>query len=306
MTTLLQINNKTQPGYEIVLAAWIDSLDSKLTKAAYRHAVELAFKTMGRTELGHVTPEDVAAFKASQQKKAASTIAQRLSALRSFFKYAIDAGYIEQDPSASVKIPKVYQGPPRALSLRQAKKIVEQVDTTKPTGKRDAAAIALLFGGLRVSEVVWLNVGDVALQEQDGHTFSRVHVVGKGNKPRDVDLPARIHELVAQYLEVRPGPRDDNSPLFGGTLTVTRKEPGRLTADWLYRQFRRYAKRAKVRISGSHAARHTWAKLAEQGGSKLMDIMAHLGHANLQVTATYIKRLIGKRNPASDVVPVLG
>jgi len=82
--------------------------------------------------------------------------------------------------------------------------------------------------------------------------------------------------------------------------------PGRLTADGLYRAFRRYAKRAGVRISGSHAARHTWALLAEQSGAKLVDIAGHLGHSSLGTTTVYLRRLIGARNPASDAVPVLG
>ena len=76
-------------------------------------------------------------------------------------------------------------------------------------------------------------------------------------------------------------------------------------ADRLYRQFRLYAKRAKVEVSGSHAARHTWTRLAEEGGAKMVDVMNHLGHANLNTTATYLRRLSGRRNPAHCHVPNL-
>jgi len=307
--SVLHVCPITSPGsqLEVVIQPWLATLDSEQTRAAYRRAVVVAFKTMKRTELDRVTPDDVASFKSSQQDKAASTVALRLAALRSFYGYAVAAGHAKTDPTKPVKSPKVNPTAPRALSLAQARKIVAQIDTSDPTGKRDACAVALLFSGLRVSEVVGLNVGDVRLEEQGGNQFARVHIAhGKGNKARDVDLPVRAFELVQAYLAARPGPREDGLPLFVGNVTGYRVEPGRLTADGLYRQFRRYARRAGVRISGSHAARHTWALAAEQNGAKVADIAAHLGHANLAVTTVYLKRLVGARNPASDAVPVLG
>ena len=94
--------------------------------------------------------------------------------------------------------------------------------------------------------------------------------------------------------------------MFIGKVTGFRRELGRLTSDGLYRAFRRYARRAKIKVSGSHAARHSWALAAEQSGAKVADIAAHLGHAHIGVTSVYLKRLVGARNPASDAVPVLG
>jgi integrase len=84
-----------------------------------------------------------------------------------------------------------------------------------------------------------------------------------------------------------------------------REEPGRLPANRIYRQLVSCAHKAGVKITGSHCGRHTWAKLAQESGARLMDVMAHLGHANLNVTATYLRRLTGKRNPVSDAVPVV-
>ena len=303
MSRTLHIISGHQDSLGPVFMAWLDTLDSAKTRKAYRWSVERAFKTMDRTDPGKVTTEDVAAFKRSQANRAPATIALRLSALRSFFKFAVATGHVEADPTVHVKIPKAHAPAPRALSLRQAKRLVAQIDTTTVTGKRDAAAIGLLFGGLRASEVAGLNVADVTLESQDGHDFTRVKVLGKGAKPRDVDLPRRAYALIAHYLGVRPGPRDSAAPLFLARLTGFRSAPGRMSADRLYRQFRRYARKAKVKVSGSHAGRHTWTKLAEDGGAKMVDIMNHLGHANLNVTAAYLRRLSGKRNPAHSFVP---
>lgn len=282
---------------------WIGTLDSPRTRTTYKRAVVLAFKIMDRDNPRAVTVGDLAAFKRSQEGRAPSTVALRLSALRSFFKYLAATGLVRTDPTAAITIPKVHSATPRALSLEQAKRIASQINMDKFNGQRDAAAIALLFSGLRVSEVAGLNIGDVALMDQDGHTFTRVKVLGKGAKPREVDLPRRIHELVGQYLDARGGPCDPTMPLFLATVSGYRDQPGRMSADRIYRQFRRYARRAKVRVTGSHTGRHTWASLAEANGAKLMDIMAHLGHANLNVTACYLRRLSGKRNPAYTHVP---
>jgi site-specific recombinase XerC len=299
------LHSPARAAYQDVLDAWLGTLDGQGTKTTYRRTIELAFRVMGVTDVAAVTAADVAMFKASMSALKPATVALRLAALRGLFQYAVATGLVQTDPTVTVKLPKVHQGSPRALTLAQAKKIAAQVDINTIVGKRDAAAIALLFGGLRVSEVGGLNVGGVRLEHQDGHTFTRVSVVGKGNKPRDVDLPARVFELVQVYLDVRPGPRDEAAPLFLAIATGFRGECGRLPANRIYRQLVGYARRAGVKITGSHCGRHTWAKLAEESGAKLMDVMAHLGHANLNVTATYLRRLTGKRNPASDAVPVV-
>lgn len=292
--------------FTTVLASWLNTLDSAQTRATYRRAVVLAFTSMARSDPSRVTPEDVARFKASQRDKSAATIALRLSALRSFYAYALAAEHVTRDPTKAIKVPKANPSTPRALSLAQARKIVEGIDVSKLVGVRDRAAVCVLFLGLRVSEVVGLDVGDVRLEAQGGHEFTRIHVRhGKGNKARHVDAPRRAFELVQAYLAMRQGDRADTEPLFLGEVTGFRRATGRLTADGLYRAFRRYAKRAGVKISGSHAARHTWAFAAEQSGAKVADIAAALGHAHLGVTSMYLKRLAGARNPASDAVPVM-
>jgi integrase/recombinase XerD len=289
----------------VQVEAWTGTLDSPRTRVTYRHAVMFAFGVMRRDNPRHVTPADVAALKQAQDGRASATVALRLSALRSFFRYLVVTGYLSADPTEAVRIPRVHAAAPRALTLDQAKRICAAIDLAKVNGLRDATAIALLFSGLRVAEVAGINVGDVTLEEQEGRAFTRVRVVGKGNKPRDVDLPPRIYELVIRYIEARGGPCDAAMPLFLATATGYRDQPGRMSPHRIYCQLRRYARKARVKITGSHAGRHTWARLAEDGGAKMVDISAHLGHASLAVTATYLRRLAGKRNPASDVVPVV-
>jgi len=288
---------------EAALQAWLDTLNSRRTRETYGECVRLAFRVMGRERVEQVTFDDVGVFKRLLADKKPATVALRLCALRAFFRFSLANGYTKTDPTTQVKIPRVMQGSPRALTLAEAKRIAEQIDTDDLVGKRDAATLALLFGGLRVSEVAGLSVGDVVLETQEGETFTRVSVIGKGAKPRSVDLPPRVYELVTRYLDARSGSRERGTPIFVAIAKGFRAHPDRMTADRIYRQLRRYARRAKVRITGSHVGRHTWAKLAEEGGAKLMDVMAHLGHANLNVTATYLRRLSGKRNPAHTHVP---
>lgn len=285
------------------LNQFIDTLDSARTRTAYRRAVVLAFAAMGKSTPERVTPSDVAAFKRTQASLAPATIALRLSALRAFFKYLVSIGRVVNDPTSHVPIPKVHSSTPRSLTVEQAKRISAKIDLTTVTGKRDAVAIALLFSGLRVSEVAGLDVGDIQLLEQDGHTFTRVRVLGKGAKPREVDLPRRIHELAIAYIEARDGVTEPDTPLLLANVTGYRMVVGRMSAARIYEQFRKYSRRAKVKITGSHAARHSWATWAEAGGAKMLDISAHLGHASLAVTQVYLRRISGKRNAAYAFVP---
>lgn len=294
-----------QGDFETILESWINSRDSARTRQTYAESVRLAFRIMDRETPAQVTIADVASFKLSQQDKAPSTVALRLCALRGFFKFALANGYVKSDPTESIPIPKAHPPAPRALSIRSAKKIAEQIDTGSLVGLRDAVCVALLFAGLRVSEVAGLNVGDVNLEQQDGETFTRINVVGKGAKPRTVDLPHRIHELITRYLDARGGSHDPSMPLFVATASGYRKSPGRMSAKRLYRRFCYYAAKAKVRTTGSHTGRHTWTKLAEANGARMTDICNHLGHSSLAVTQAYLRRVSGTRNRASDVVPVV-
>ncbi|MBN1961637.1 MAG: tyrosine-type recombinase/integrase [Deltaproteobacteria bacterium] len=288
-----------------IIKIWLNTLNSRRTRDTYGESVRLAFKFMKRLHSNQVTIEDVAAFKQSMSGKRPATVALRLSALRSYFKFVVANNYATFNPTLNVPIPRIRHNSPRAITFKEAKTITEQINLMCDIGKRDVVAIALLFGGLRVSEVARLNIGDISLEQQDHESFTRVRVIGKGAKPRVVDLPQHVYNLVLRYIETRDDSINTNSPLLIAKISGYRKTSARMSADRIYRQFRRYARKAKVKITGSHVGRHTWAKLAEEGGAKLMDVMEHLGHANLNVTANYLRRLSGRRNPAYSCVPSL-
>jgi integrase/recombinase XerC len=214
------------------------------------------------------------------RRLAPASIARHIASVRAFFKHARRAGHIAEDPAALLASPKVGRPLPTLASPSAMASIVESPDAS-PTGLRDRAALELMYGsGLRVSELVGLNFGDVDLHERT------VRVVGKGNKERIVPLGEFAAVALEAYLAARDrvaraGVRDDRA-LF---LSPTGKRVG-------VRAVQRLTKRSGALGAGRadlhpHALRHACATHMLDGGADLRAIQEVLGHASLSTTQRY-------------------
>lgn len=220
------------------------------------------------------------------RKNRKSSIARKLSTLRSFFKYLAREQIISTNPAKPVSTPKVEKLLPTALSVDEAFRLVEspsKEDGSIEAELRDRAFMELLYSsGIRVSELVGLNLNRVDLD------LGIVKVLGKGRKERIVPVGAKAVEALKAYLENR-GTMEDDSPLF------VNLRGGRLTARSVARFVKKYARNSGIfRKIGPHSLRHTFATHLLDAGADLREIQEMLGHASLSTTQRYTHLSLGK------------
>jgi site-specific recombinase XerD len=197
---------------------------------------------------------------------APTTIARRVSAVRTYFRHLGLTGVREDNPASALTLPRRPRRLPRALSPSETERLVEAAAGTTPRALRDLALVELLYGaGLRVSEAVGLEKGAIDLDERV------VRVLGKGGKERLVPL-GRPH------LDRRYRPE-----LFlnarGGPLT-------RAGAFLILRRLAEKAGLDPTRVH-PHLLRHSFATHLLEGGADLRSVQEMLGHADLGTTERY-------------------
>jgi integrase/recombinase XerC len=218
-----------------------------------------------------------------------SSIARKLASIRSFMKFLSAREAIETNPARSVVSPKQESRLPDYLAVDSVVSLVESPDTGTDPGKRDRAILELLYAaGIRVGELVGLNLGDISLDE------GLLRVVGKGSKERIVPFGTRARESLEFYLGVRensfrksrsPGPRarrPDREALF------LNARGGRLTARSVWNIVDRYVGQLAQRLDvHPHTLRHTFATHMLNAGADLRTIQELLGHESLSTTQKY-------------------
>ncbi len=211
---------------------------------------------------------------------APSTIARRVSAVRTYFRHLVLIGAKTENPAASVQLPRRARTLPRALSPAETERLIDAATGTTPRALRDRALVELLYGaGLRVSEAVGLEKGGVAIEERV------VRVLGKGGKERLVPLGRPAAEAVRRYLALgRPHlDRRYRPELFlnarGGALT-------RAGAFLILRKLAGRAGLEPTRVH-PHLLRHSFATHLLEGGADLRSVQEMLGHADLGTTERY-------------------
>ncbi|HYB95982.1 MAG TPA: tyrosine recombinase XerC [Vicinamibacterales bacterium] len=224
--------------------------------------------------------------------KARSSVARKLSGLRTFVKYLRREDIIEHDPTAMAVAPKRDQTIPVHLSEPEIERLIETPSTGDPLGRRDRAILELFYAsGLRLSELVAIDLEDLNLSER------MVRVMGKGGKERLV--PFNHSTLTA----IRGWMKDRAAMLAGGRAaaapsrrkSTAQRDPlfinyrgTRLTGRSVDRLLRRYVAQCSTRMGISpHALRHSFATHLLQRGADLRAIQELLGHARLSTTQRY-------------------
>lgn len=209
-----------------------------------------------------------------------SSMARKLSAFRSFFKYLQREGRVQKNPARLVDRVKLPKKQPAFLTLDDMVKLLEMPDDSTPLGLRDLAILELFYSsGLRVSELVGLDLADINLSER------LVRARGKGKKERLVPVGRPAVEVIQRYLEVRGlGVKEPLHP----TALFLNYRGGRLTTRSVDRHVKRYGLVAGIlRKIGPHALRHTFATHLLAEGADLRSIQELLGHASLSTTQRY-------------------
>lgn len=205
-----------------------------------------------------------------------SSRARKVATIRSFYKYLVNkAKVLDENPIQELDSPKIRQSLPRYLTLDESIQLLESVDGEN--GSRDYCIITLFLNcGLRISELVGLNISDV---RED-----RLRVLGKGNKERIVYLNTACRNAIEDWLEVRSqsGPADPNA------LFITRRHT-RITKDGVHYMLKQRFTAAGLDSSkySAHKLRHTAATLMLQNGVDVRTLQEVLGHEHLNTTQIY-------------------
>ena len=214
------------------------------------------------------------------QGKARSSIARKMSALRSFYRYLTVENLIVSNPLDTSSAIKQEKRLPGFLSVEDINRMLEAAGTGTPQGLRDRAILEMLYAcGLRVSEIVNLNLDQVDLEER------QIRVWGKGNKQRLVVMGVPAATALSLYLKKgRPKllKKRRNPALFINRYGV------RLVQRRIQYMVKEYAVKAGLDSSvHPHLLRHTFATHLLDGGADLRVVQELLGHASLSSTQIY-------------------
>lgn len=212
-----------------------------------------------------------------------TSIARRLSAVRSFFGFLEKKGLLEANPAGDVASPKLEKHLPSYLSVDEVFRLLERPRRESPLDYRDLAILELLYScGIRVSELAGLNISSLDAEER------LLKVTGKGNKERIVPVGRHALDAIERYLDAagtlrKRGEEDrKDAPLF------VNRRGGRLSSRSIRRIVKRHVTECGISPEISpHSMRHTFATHMLEGGADLRSVQELLGHESLSTTQKY-------------------
>jgi len=257
------------------------------TVAAYGRDVKAFVKAVGRP-LGEVSVADVELWieGLSRIDNSARSVARKLSAVRSFYRFLLERGWVPGDPTEGVAMPKLPQTLPKALSVADVKKLLLAPLGSTPAEVRLRLVLHLLYAtGLRVSELCNLSLDAVS----DGEGVV-LRVTGKGGKTRMVPLGAVAAGTLREYLAVaRPRLKGAQGPWL--LASPDGRKP--LSRVRVFQLIKDAGARVGVEVAPHHL-RHTFATHLLENDADLRAVQVMLGHASLNTTQIYTK-IAGER-----------
>jgi len=214
------------------------------------------------------------------------SLARKLGSVRAFFVFLMQRGLVSENPARSLSMPKLRQRLPLVLSAESAAGLMSAPDEAekRPVIRaRDAAILELLYGaGLRVSEVVSLDIGSIDLEAL------RLRVLGKGRKERVVPLGRPAREALLSYLPLRPELVRPRTATAADAALFLGLQGRRLGTRQVQAAVQRYGVTSLGRPDvHPHALRHSAATHMLEGGADLRAIQDFLGHESVATTQKY-------------------
>ena len=213
---------------------------------------------------------------------AASSVRRAVSCLRGYFRFLVEEGHLDTDPSEPLETPRVPRHLPEVLSLDEVNQISAAAARARsPLGERNHALLETLYGcGLRVSELCGLDLLDLRLLDE-----GLVSVEGKGSKQRFVPIGPGANSALGDYVEHRRCELDRGE---GGGAVFLNHWGRRLTRAGVWKLLRGWARAAGIdrRIS-PHTMRHTFATHLLERGADLVSVQEMLGHEDIATTEIY-------------------
>jgi integrase/recombinase XerC len=210
-----------------------------------------------------------------------STTARKLATLRSFYKFLIRRGIVSASPLITIRTPKQEKRLPKCLDLEQVQKLLEAPGDADLLSARDKAMLEVLYSsGIRVSELVELEMGDIDLQE------GVLRVRGKGRKDRLTPIGSQAIKAVQRYFELRTQEPKCNGP--HQARVFLNKHGETLSTRSVRRKLDKYLVQAGLDPGISpHTLRHSFATHLLNNGADLRSVQELLGHQSLSTTQIY-------------------
>ncbi len=292
--------------FEVVLKSFLDHLRiekglSPNSITAYDRDLRkfALFITSETLDFSSLTEEDISRYEASLKGLSLSpaSINRAISALKSFYLY-LGIEYEIANPMQAVERRKLTRKLPKALTVSE---ITSLIDATKrldsPISLRDFALLELLYGtGARVSEVIGINLNDIASSTDDQRAVSTVKLRGKGSKERIVPIGSYAMKALSEYLiRTRPALAEKSKQKNANTALFLNSRGTRLSrvSAWQIVSDAADATGLRGKIS-PHVFRHSYATHLLDGGADIRVVQELLGHASVTTTQIYTLVTIDK------------
>ena len=256
---------------------------SENTLQSYRRDIEQYEKYVSENKINYlkVTEETITDYMEylREENKKESTISRSLASIRSFYQYLIRVKKIKKDPTMTIESPKINTRTPNILTSKEVELLLDQPKDVDLKGTRDKAMLEFAYAtGMRVTEMISLNIDDVKLDEG--------YVVCKGrNKSRNIPLGSMSLKALKEYMEdSRPYLiRDEEEPALFVNISGTR-----LTRQGFWKIVKYYKEQAHIEKDITpHVLRHSFATHLLQNGAELKAIQTMLGHSDISSTQVY-------------------
>lgn len=216
-----------------------------------------------------------------QEHKKPASISRSIASLRSFYQFVVKRKKIKEDPTKDIKAPKVEKRVPSVLTAEEVELLLEQPKDIDLKGIRDKAMLEFAYAtGMRVTEIISLNIDDVNLEE--GFVTCK-----SGNKQRNIPLGKMSLKALKEYIE---DARDILIKSESEQALFVNINGGRLTRQGFWKIIKYYKEQAHIsKDITPHVLRHSFATHLLQNGADIKAIQAMLGHSDISSTQVYMQ-----------------
>ena len=213
--------------------------------------------------------------------KSPRSVGRKIVTLRTFYRFLLQDGYVDHDPTETLESPKTWQTLPKYLSQEEVETLLAQPNLEKTLGLRDRTMLEVLYAtGLRVTELVSIKARDINLK------VGIIQTVGKGDKERFVPLGDTAKSFIERYKEIAYPLLKKKNPSIPYFFISQKGTPLSRQHFWLL--IKKYGQQAGLKSTLSpHVLRHSFATHLLENGADLRSVQIMLGHVSISTTQIY-------------------